>query len=133
MKQGTSATFSYDVKVAADVEALVPEAQDAGHCDEPGPSGLKVFYRITGDSCSFCICDEGLCDGTPPAPMTLQAGTYSESFDWDGLAWTGPSDFGNPKGEACPPGTYEVEVTAKGTAGGTPYTVTATRQLLITD
>lgn len=31
-------------------------------------------------------------------------------FEWDGRNWTGPSDFGNPKGKAFPAGEFTVLV-----------------------
>ena len=102
---------------------VMPQSQQNG-CDEPGPSGLAPFGRITGMDQSYCLCDVGLCDGSAFVEQTLTPDDYEFSMSWDGVNWTGPSDFGNPKGDPFPPGNYRVEVRALGTVDGEPYEVT---------
>jgi len=124
--------FGYQVVVEDDLPGVLPKPQDAGWCGQPGPSGLITFGRVNGNDQNYCICDTGLCQGPSEVPVTLKAGTYDGVFEWDGVNWGGPSDTGNPKGEAFPPGTYTLTISAKGTwedpAAGVmpPFTVTGT-------
>jgi hypothetical protein len=130
-------SIPYVVTVAEPVAAVSPSAQDDGGCDDPGPSGLIVFERLSGGEQSYCLCDVGLCfveDHT----TDLVPGTWEHSFEWDGVNWFGPSDFGNPKGEPFPPGTYTLKVSAKGTflLGGdavVPYEVWSTLQITLVE
>lgn len=50
--------------------------------------------------------------GAPPIwiPNTIKQGTYSHTFEWDGRNWTGPSDWGNPKGGPFPAGIYKLSI-----------------------
>jgi hypothetical protein len=105
--------IGYRVVAAADVPNVVPTPQDAGGCGKPGPSGLIPFAKLEGNNQSYCICDEGICPSNPSA-VTVPAGSYPGTFAWDGVNWTGPSDFGNPKGEPFPPGDYTLTVSAIG-------------------
>jgi len=107
--------IDYRIIVDEDILTVVPKPQDDGGCGQPGPSGLIVFEDLSrsGSSDRYCLCDVGLCPagGTP---VTLKAGTYESSFLWDGRNWTGPSDFGNPKGEPFPPGEATLVLSARG-------------------
>jgi len=107
-------TIPYQVLVSAAWEGLVPQPQDAGHCDQPGPSGLILFERLSGDDQEYCVCDTGLCMPPDDTPIGLSPGAYPGQFEWDGKNWWGPSDTMNPKGEPFPAGTYTLEVSAKG-------------------
>jgi hypothetical protein len=105
---------------------VVVEPGDAGGCGQPGPGGLIVFEKLEGAGQTYCICDEGLCAPPADTPVTLSAGTYVTTFAWDGKNWLGPSDTGNPKGPAFPPGKYTLTLTAKGKAQGQPFEVQTT-------
>jgi hypothetical protein len=104
--------IEHAIVAAADVSGVYPTRQ--GGCDEVGPHGLLPFAKLAGGAQSYCLCDEGLCGGAPPDPYTVPQGTHPLTFEWDGVNWTGPSDFGNPKGEPFPPGDYTLTVSAIG-------------------
>jgi hypothetical protein len=120
----------YDVVVDADVQNVVPRAQDAGGCDAADRSGLIPFELVSGAGQRYCLCDVGLCPAPSGAPVTLLAGRYHHTFTWDGRNWTGPSDTGNPQGAPFPQGTYALRVSAVGSqpADGstTSFTVAGT-------
>ena len=63
----------------------------------------------------------------------LNVGSHSAAFAWDGTNWTGPSDYGAPKGAPFAPGTYEFVVTASGTvsSSGQPFTVEGRMQFTL--
>jgi hypothetical protein len=109
--------FGYRVVIDGEVTGVNPMPASAGGCDVPGASGLTVLERVFGDEQSWCICDTGLCGGDDPSLVTLASGEFAETFRWNGVNWTGPSDFGNPEGDPFPPGTYTVSVTAIGQQG----------------
>lgn len=125
--------FPYRLVVYKALTGVHPTGND-GSCAQPDASGFVVSYRISGNNQSYCLCDTGLC-----APRTLTTaptpGIYDGSFTWSGENWTGPSDYGAPKGPAFPPGTYTVSVSASGTIdvdGGIPMPFNANSQTLIT-
>jgi hypothetical protein len=123
-------TFNYRIQVEKAVLNVVSYALDAGHCDEAGTSGLKVFEKIHGNGQSWCICDEGLC-GPAGEPIEIAQGVYEDSFTWDGVNWNGPSDTNSPKGEPFPPGVYTLVLRVEGTygAGEILFAETATMQI----
>jgi len=102
----------YQIVVSAAVPNVYPARQ--GGCKDADASGLYPFEKLTGGTESYCRCDEGLCPGPGPDPVTLPAGTYPGIFQWDGVNWSGPSDTGNPKGPPFPPGDYTLVVSANG-------------------
>ncbi len=122
--------FPFDLTIDANIDGVIPRPQDAGGCGTGDPSGLFPFGTVSGAGQSYCICDTGLCPGPSTTPITLTAGTFHGTFEWDGTNWMGPSDTGNPHGPAFPVGTYAVRVSAVGTrtVGGvtTPFTVAST-------
>ena len=127
-------TIPYEVVVAGADTSVIPLPQDAGECGQPGPSGLILFERLAGSEQQYCICDTGLCQGPDMTPVSLDDGTWPGAFEWDGKNWDGPSDTGNDKGPAFPPGTYTLTVNAKGQAvapddGTSPFEVRATAQI----
>jgi len=122
----------YDIVVAHDVSGVVPVPQDEGDCGQPGPSQLIVFEHLGAGSNSYCLCDVGLCPMTAAAPVTLKAGRYPSVFQWGGQVWNGPSDTGNPKGPAFPPGRYPLSIGAKGALPSGSWSVTATLSLTLT-
>lgn len=105
--------IGYQVVVANDVPNVHPLSQDTG-CGGAGPSLLYVFENLGDNGQNYCICDQGLCPGSGPDPVTIPQGTYAASFSWDGKNWSGPSDTGMPKGAAFPPGDYTLTVSSKG-------------------
>ncbi len=129
--------LSYLVKLdATQVKGLkfYSKQQDGGGCQQPGASGLRVFYRIQGGGQNYCICDTGLCQGNSDY-VSLQGGDFTEAFDWKN--WNGPSDTGNPKGAAFPAGTYTLTLKIVGSWRASPegpetsFTVTATKELIL--
>jgi len=122
--------IQYQVLVANAVTGVVPQGQSS--CPQAGPSGLYVFEQLSGNAQSYCLCDTGLCVAPPDTPVTIAQGTFDGKFSWDGKNWTGPSDFGNPKGSAFPPGTYTLEVSAKGKKEGAPYSVVGKYDITLT-
>ena len=105
--------FQYEVIVEEDLEGVFSRPLDAGRCDQPHTSGLRILERIAGGDQLYCLCDTGLC-----LPMegitTLRAGRYEGSFEWTGRNWQGPSDTNFPMGAPFPPGTYRFEIRAEG-------------------
>ena len=97
--------------------------QDWGACTDAGPSGLNVLEYLSGGGQEYCLCDVGLCDLPPPDPAMVLAGQTDAIFSWDGINWTGPSDFGNPEGPPFPAGVYILELSAIGTVGGVDFEV----------
>lgn len=122
--------IGYTVHVTQEHE-IVPTSQQNG-CDEPGPSGLRQQESVRGDDQLYCICDVGLCQDEP-ITVALVPGDYTFAMAWDGVNWTGPSDFGNPRGEPFPPGEYEVQVRATGTVGEQVYEVLATLPITLVE
>jgi hypothetical protein len=102
--------FDYEILV----EAVQPMAGAESTCDQPDPSGLYTAGRVAGGDQSYCVCDVGICPCCDFPVITLAAGEYPGSFEWNGVNWTGPSDFGNPFGPPFPPGDYEVTLSADG-------------------
>jgi len=129
-------TFQYEVVVEQTV-TIVSGPQDWGECGaNPSPGGLPLLPRISGNSQSYCVCDVGLCFPPTPGPTVMTPGVYPATFEWDGVNWIGPSDFGNPKGAPFPPGSYTLTVRGTGQlggdAGGGAYEVVGTFAVTIT-
>jgi hypothetical protein len=75
---------------------------------------VYVFENLGDNGQNYCLCDQGLCPGSGPDPITIVQGTYPGSFSWDGKNWSGPSDFNAQKGPAFTPGDYTLTVSSKG-------------------
>jgi hypothetical protein len=123
-------SLHYRIVVEEELHNVVSRPLDAGQCDELGPAGLRTFEKIHGNDQTYCICDSGLCGG-PQESVDLVPGDYSDSFDWDGRNWNGPSDTGNPMGAPFPPGEYVLVVRSEGTHGTlqSDFAVTATMKI----
>lgn len=111
---------------------------DAGRCDQPGASGLRVQERIQGDGQQWCVCDTGLCMDPVRVDQLLVDGTYQDTIQWDGRNWQGPSDTGNTPGDRFPPGDYLFVVRAAGFFGDAPgvnalWDITATAPVYVLD
>jgi hypothetical protein len=125
----------YKIVVGQDYEGVIPLPNPPSYHEPAGPSGLHPREQIAGDKQLYCLVDFGL--GAPPKEVVkaLKKGTYSHSFEWDGRNWTGPSDFGNPKGKPFPAGTYEVTVTLRGKVvtekGTVPYEISRKTKLVL--
>ncbi len=109
--------IAYTVEVADVVEDVSPASGDASACDEPGASGLIVFEELGAGDQHYCVCDVGLCPEPTPTIVSLQAGSYPDTFTWSGTNWSGPSDTANPLGPPFPPGEYVLRVNTQGTWG----------------
>ncbi len=109
---------------------MVAKPQDGGNCGQPSALGLILFERLSGGGQNHCLCDTGMCMPPSKTGKTIKAGEQPGTFKWDGVNWTGPSDFGNPKGKAFPVGSYTLAVSAKGMIGSgavsTPFEVLGT-------
>lgn len=116
-------TIAYEVDIAANVTGVVPGGQSSG--PRIGPSGLDVFENLSGNGQHYCLCDVGLGPALPTTPVTLNAGSYPSTFQWDGHNWYGPSDTGTPKGALFPTGDYVLEVSAIGKKDGVAFTVSS--------
>jgi hypothetical protein len=132
-------TFTYEVVIDDTVAGVVSTAQDAGGCDQADVLGLAPFERFAGGDQNWCICDEGLCAGVPPEPVTLEPGQSSVSLVWHGRNFDGPSDTGFEEREPFPPGDYTFSVRAIGTVdhGGDalpePFAVSAEMAFRLVD
>lgn len=76
--------------------------------------GLKAHAEIFGNDQYY-----GLNDFGHPGPpqykrQPVRKGIYKGQLDWDGKNWNGPSDFDAPKGDAFPPGDYQLQLTLHG-------------------
>lgn len=120
----------YTIRIVEE-QTIMPTSQQNG-CDVPGPSGLRQQERVHGGDHLYCLCDVGLCMADNIS-VSLVPGDYEFAVVWDGVNWTGPSDFGNPKGEPFPPGIYNVEVRAIGTVDGDEYEVTGVLPLSLVE
>lgn len=121
--------ISYEVVVDQDVDVTVAPAPGS-YCYGPGPSGLLILEALSGSGQKYCLCDRGLPYGQYcQTQTTVRRGTYPATFEWDGVNWGGPSDTSVPKGMPFPPGSYRLDITAKGSrtldAGTAPFTVNA--------
>jgi hypothetical protein len=129
------AKIPYKIVVTQDYEGVIPVPFGPSFHEPAGPSGLHPREQISGKEQRYCLMDFGL--GAPPKGVdrTLKKGTHEHSFEWDGRNWTGPSDFGNPKGKPFPAGTYEVTVTLQGKVvtekGRVPYQITGKTKLVL--
>jgi hypothetical protein len=127
--------IEYTVVVEQDYPGIIALPHGPSFNDPAGPSGLYPRQQISGKDQFYCLMDFGL--GAPPkeSAKMIKKGSYQHSFEWDGRNWTGPSDFGNPKGKPFPAGTYEVTVIMRGKVAGdketTPYEVIAKTKLVL--
>jgi len=106
--------LGWTVTVDDDAAPLYSRPLDAGGCDGMDPSGLRTFARIVGDDQQWCICDEGLCMSPIEDLYDPSPGVWDGAITWDGRNWAGPSDTGNPPGDAFGPGEYRFTVRAAG-------------------
>jgi hypothetical protein len=129
-------TFKYEIVVAEDIENVTPEAQDTGQAAGPGPSGLYPFESISGNGQSYSLHDIGLGPGVFKF-STIKKGRYELSFEWDGRNWTGPSDYGHPKGDPFPAGDYTLQVRLAGRvktpSGDEPYEIKESVEVTLTE
>lgn len=130
--------LEYKIIVESDLEGVIALQYGPSFREPAGPSGLHPREKISGNKQLYCLMDFGL---APPRPekdekaKTLKKGVYVHSFEWDGRNWTGPSDFGNKKGNHFPAGTYDVTVSFHGKLmtdkGKMPYEITRNSKLVL--
>lgn len=125
LEEGVIFEFSY---VIEDEIEISPAGEYS--CWRSLPGNFPHAYQIAGDGQRYCLCDVGLCQ-QDTSPLTLQPGTYPQSFEWTGRNWDGPSDTGNPLGEPFPAGTYTLSVRSDGTYEGSQFDVVATLDITI--
>ena len=77
--------------------------------DDSDASAL-VDYSIEGGGEKYCLCDTGLCPAATVHAAQLTKGSSSDSIDWPGRNWNGPSDTTRPLGAFFPIGHYAVKV-----------------------
>jgi hypothetical protein len=125
----------FEIVVLEDRNEVIPLPPGPSYNTPAGPSGLFPFLRIDGMKQLYAPLDFGL--GAPPKEKatTIKKGIYKDTFTWDGRNWTGPSDFGNPKGKPFPPGEYKITISVAGklkTENATrPYAITGTAKLVL--
>ena len=128
----------YKIVVTEDIAGIMPQPFPPSYAEPAGASGLHPRQQISGQGQLYCLKDEGR--GFPPSeedsvPKLLKKGTYAHSLKWDGRNWTGPSDFGNPKGKPFPKGTYEMSIIIHGEIksdeGKIPYKLTSKTKVVI--
>jgi hypothetical protein len=125
----------FEIVVLEDWNDVVPLPPGPSYNTPSGPSGLFPCLRIDGKNQLYAPLDFGL--GAPPKEKatTIKKGIYKDTFAWDGRNWTGPSDFGNPKGKPFPPGEYKITISVAGklkTKNATrPYTISGTARLVL--
>jgi hypothetical protein len=140
-------SIDYELRIEEALDGVHPVSLDMGGCDQPDTSGLITGYEISGGTSRYCFCDFGLCAGRTYSTRTVPR-TYHRTIQWYGRNWLGPSDTDAPQGDAFPPGTYTVALTAKGTwdgpgscdagacsadgGAGLPYQVVAKRSITLT-
>jgi hypothetical protein len=127
--------ITYKIVVGRDCRELIALPSGPSYNAPPGPSGLYPREQISGRGHLYCLMDFGL--GAPPQEVarTIKKGTYLHSFTWDGRNWTGPSDFGNPKGKPFPAGAYELVVSVGGKVvtekGKAPFAISGKTKLVL--
>ena len=104
----------YIVSVDAPLSGVVSLPRNAGECDMVGASGLNLLEELQGNGQYYGIRDIGLCEGLPLQARSLPHGRHEHFFQWDGRNWTGPSDYGEPKGARFPAGEYVLSVSSVG-------------------
>ena len=128
--------FEYRILVREGIDNIVPQPQDTGGSEGPGPSGMYPFEEISGNGQSYSLLDLGLGCGAFP-PQRLESGSHMISFDWDGRNWGGPSDTDMPKGAPFPPGEYTLTVSVAGLlileGGAQPYKVSGSATVRLTE
>jgi hypothetical protein len=103
----------YQIVADQDVRNVNPQSQFVTGTVEP--QLLQVFEELSGNGQSYSIRDKGLGPGLRPGwVITVQKGTDSRVFQWDGKNWEGPSDTGRPKGRPFPLGKYTLRVSTVG-------------------
>lgn len=125
-ERGSGGRFTYEVTVTADAPPITvaDSGGGCGHCGVYSTDPLSfTSYRIAGTSAGgesqvYCLCDVGCCAPTQEQTIQLDVTTASDSFEWSGRTWDGPSDFGNPMGEFFAPGIYQVHVELTGFDAG---------------
>lgn len=129
--------IDYRITVARDTAGVIALPHPPSYRQAAGASGLHPLERIEGNGNMYCLSDFGLAFEPQGVPKILAKGDHLHSIEWDGRNWTGPSDFGNPKGAPFPAGTYEVTVTLHGkVADGdvtTPYNIVRSATLILED
>lgn len=134
-------TFQTRLTVDAPIAGVSARPLDAGGCDGPLDRGVQIapFVTIFGGEQRWCICDEGLCMAPDPTLVAVESANITQEYRWNGVNWTGPSDFGNPEGPPFPPGDYVIEVRAEGefdrgaNALPEPYTMVGTMQITLVE
>lgn len=104
--------FTYEIIVKKDIAGMIPLKQTSAAL--ASPSGLLPLAKIAGKAQLYAVLDVGLGPPSSRMPKTIKKGVYKRTLKWDGKNWTGPSDFGNPKGKPFPPGEYTLSVTMIG-------------------
>lgn len=108
--QGVTFRYTVVIERAAAVELF---AQTAGGCINQAEGAVGALERVHGNGQLYCLCDVGLCPGESWSVL-LNPGRYEWTFEWNGLNWGGPSDYGAEFGPPFPPGKYSFEVESRG-------------------
>jgi len=122
--RGQPATFEYAVTVTGAVPAIaIPDSQSCS-CDHRNTqidswlSWVIVGQAPSGDYQQYCLCDTGCCAPQDATTITPEVGTFTDTIEWNGRTWQGPSDTGNEPGDYFLVGTYGVTVRFHGYTEG---------------
>jgi hypothetical protein len=103
--------IDYRLEIEQTLEGVATAEYGSANCVFEVPEeGLLISEILEGDGQYYCVCDVGLCPPFELVPRTLAAGSFPLAFSWDGRNWTGPSDYGQPKGDPFPAGVYTLEL-----------------------
>lgn len=116
LRRGTAGSFTYSVTTTSAVPAI----------DVPASGSCSCAYRSTqidswlswgiggqatsGANQQYCLCDTGCCAPQDATTITPEAGTFTDTIEWSGRTWQGPSDTGNEPGDYFLVGDYAVRV-----------------------
>jgi hypothetical protein len=123
----------WEIRVAKDFSDVVTYSTRG----EDVYAGLKAHAEIFGNEQSY-----GLNDFGHPGPprykgQSLKEGVYQGELPWDGKNWNGPSDYDAPKGDAFPPGNYQLRLTLIGMVdtghGRRPFLIQRVVPVMVTE
>jgi hypothetical protein len=108
---GKGQRFTWTLELQDPIDYVTKDSGGScGSCSGETAGGLTT-YEIHGDHIRYCECLQGCCAPTTAHDVTLKKGKTSQTIDWPGRDWNGPSDTGIPIGGFFPVGHYAVDVT----------------------
>jgi hypothetical protein len=102
---GEGGQFRYSVTLEQ-AESISADAYSF-NCLNPKQLSSWIEFQISGEMATYCPgCDNGPCLPVDTVDVTLDPATSSQTIDWPGLKWNGPSDTSTPPSGEFPPGQY---------------------------